>query len=97
MLLQTEQARSAHYYAAWASDAEPQRLPAAASLAKALASEAALSVTASAIQAHGGIGFTWEANLHWLYKRAQLNAQLMGGPGEHRKRLAQVLGIARTG
>jgi alkylation response protein AidB-like acyl-CoA dehydrogenase len=97
MLLHTEQARSALYYAAWASDAEPQRLPAAASLAKALASEAALSVTASAIQAHGGIGFTWEADLHWLYKRAQLNAQLMGGASEHRRRLAQVLGIAPTG
>jgi alkylation response protein AidB-like acyl-CoA dehydrogenase len=97
MLLHTEQARSALYYAAWASDADPGLLPAAASLSKALASEAAIGVTASAIQAHGGIGFTWEADLHWLYKRAQLNAQLMGGAGWHRRRLASVLGIAPTG
>lgn len=97
MLLHTEQARSALYYAAWASDAEPARLPHAASLAKALASEAVVSVTAAAIQAHGGIGFTWEADVHWLYKRAQMNAVLMGGAGEHRRRLAQLLGIAATG
>jgi alkylation response protein AidB-like acyl-CoA dehydrogenase len=94
MLLHTEQARSAVYHAAWAGDADPQRMRVAASLAKALAGEAALDVTASAIQAHGGIGFTWEADVHWLYKRAQLNAQLMGGAAAHRRRLARALGIA---
>jgi alkylation response protein AidB-like acyl-CoA dehydrogenase len=94
MLLHTEQARSVLYHAAWACDAEQQLLAQAASLAKALASEAAIAVTASAIQAHGGIGFTWEADVHWLYKRAQINAQLMGGAAEHRRRLAQVLEIA---
>ncbi len=97
MLLATEQARSVLYHAAWARDAQPQLLAEAASLAKAIASEAAIGVTSSAIQAHGGIGFTWEADVHWLYKRAQMNAQLMGGATEHRRRLAQVLGIAATG
>jgi alkylation response protein AidB-like acyl-CoA dehydrogenase len=96
MLLHTEQARSVVYHAAWASDAEPALLSAAASLSKALACEAAVSVTASAIQAHGGIGFTWEADVHWLYKRAQLNSELMGAAGKHRRRLAQALGIAAT-
>lgn len=94
MLLHTEQARSAVYHAAWAGDADPERLPVAASLAKALASEAALAVTASAIQAHGGIGFTWEADVHWLYKRAQLSAQVMGSAATHRRLLARALGIA---
>jgi alkylation response protein AidB-like acyl-CoA dehydrogenase len=93
MLLHTEQARSAVYQAAWAADADPALLPAAASLAKALASEAVKSVTASAIQAYGGIGFTWEADVHWLYKRAQMNAALMGGAGEHRRRLATAIGL----
>ena len=46
---------------------------------QAAASEAGKEVTASAIQAHGGIGFTWEADVHWLYKRAQLDARLLGG------------------
>jgi alkylation response protein AidB-like acyl-CoA dehydrogenase len=88
MLLGVESARSATYFAAWAADADPQRLAEGASLAKAAASDAGRDVTASAIQAHGGIGFTWEADLHWLYKRAQLDAAFLGGPGTHRARVA---------
>src|SRR5205823_5555515 len=91
MLLHTEAARSATYYAAWVADAAPDRLAEAAALAKAAASEAGREVTASAIQAHGGIGFTWEADVHWLYKRAQLDATLLGGAKHHRARLAGVL------
>ncbi|MHB1539522.1 MAG: acyl-CoA dehydrogenase family protein [Solirubrobacteraceae bacterium] len=93
MLLHTEQARSVVYHAAWAADAQPALLPAAASLAKALASEAVVSVTASAIQAHGGIGFTWEADVHWLYKRAQMDAALLGGARLHRRLLAAAIGL----
>ena len=55
---------------------------------------AARDVTASAIQAHGGIGFTWEADVHWLYKRAQVDAALLGTSGQHRRRLAALL-VAR--
>lgn len=84
MLLDTESARSTALYAAWAADAAPDRLPEAAALAAAAAAEAGRSVTASAIQAHGGIGFTWEADVHWLYKRAQLDAALLGGARRHR-------------
>jgi alkylation response protein AidB-like acyl-CoA dehydrogenase len=91
MLKATEGARSATYFAAWAADAEPDRLPEAASLAKAAASDGGRDVTASAIQAHGGIGFTWEADVHWLYKRAQVDAALLGGSGTHRARLARLL------
>ena len=47
-------------------------------------------MTASAIQAHGGIGFTWEADIHWMYKRAQLNSALLGGAGRHHVRLARL-------
>ena len=90
MLRETEGARSATYFAAWTADAEPQRLREGASLAKVAASGAGREVTASAIQAHGGIGFTWEADVHWLYKRAQLDSVLLGGAGEHRARLARI-------
>ena len=48
-------------------------------------------MTASAIQAHGGIGFTWEADVHWLFKRAQLDAALLGGAKRHRARIAAIL------
>ncbi len=91
MLLDTERARSTTAFAAWAADADPGRLGEAAAMAKAAASDAGLEVTASAIQAHGGIGFTWEADVHWLYKRALLDASLLGGAKQQRARLAGIL------
>jgi alkylation response protein AidB-like acyl-CoA dehydrogenase len=91
MLLDTEKARCTTAFAAWTADADPERLAEAAAMAKAAASDAAIDVTASAIQAHGGIGFTWEADVHWLYKRAQLDAALLGGAKFHRARLAAIL------
>jgi alkylation response protein AidB-like acyl-CoA dehydrogenase len=90
MLLSTESARSTAYFAAWAADADPDRLPEAAALAAACAADAGRDVAGSAIQAHGGIGFTWEADVHWLYKRAQLDAALLGGAKRHRAALARI-------
>jgi alkylation response protein AidB-like acyl-CoA dehydrogenase len=95
MLLYTESARSAAYFAAWAVGADPERLPEAAALAAAAAADGGREVTASAIQAHGGIGFTWEADVHWLYKRAQLDAALLGGAARHKAALARI-GAARV-
>jgi alkylation response protein AidB-like acyl-CoA dehydrogenase len=91
MLLETEKARSTAAFAAWTADADPERLAEAAAMAKAAASDAGREVTASAIQAHGGIGFTWEADVHWLYKRAQLDAALLGGAKRHRAQIAAIL------
>jgi alkylation response protein AidB-like acyl-CoA dehydrogenase len=96
MLMDTEGGRSATYYAAWAADAEPERLPMAAAMAKAWTSEGGRSVTGSAIQLHGGIGFTWEADVHWLYKRAQIDSALLGGAGAHRARIAALASRARA-
>jgi alkylation response protein AidB-like acyl-CoA dehydrogenase len=92
MLLDTEKARSTTAFAAWAADADPERLAEAAAMAKAAASDAGREVTAGAIQMHGGIGFTWEADVHWLYKRAQIDAALLGGAKAHRARLARLVG-----
>jgi alkylation response protein AidB-like acyl-CoA dehydrogenase len=91
MLLETEKARSTAAFAAWTADADPEQLSEAAAMAKACASDAGREVTASAIQAHGGIGFTWEADVHWLYKRAQIDSVMLGGAGRHRARLAAIL------
>jgi alkylation response protein AidB-like acyl-CoA dehydrogenase len=91
MLLDTEKARSTTAFAAWSADADPDGLAEAAAMAKAAASDAGREVTASAIQAHGGIGFTWEADVHWLFKRAQIDAVLLGGAGRHRAHLAAIL------
>jgi alkylation response protein AidB-like acyl-CoA dehydrogenase len=89
MLLHTESARSTAYFAAWAAEADPERLGEGAALAAAAAADGGREVAASAIQAHGGIGFTWEADVHWLYKRAQLDTALLGGAGRHRAALAR--------
>lgn len=91
MLFATEGARSATYAAAWAADTDPDGFDEAAALAKAASSDAGCEVTSSAIQAHGGIGFTWEADVHWLYKRAQLDAAMLGGAGPHRQQLATLV------
>jgi alkylation response protein AidB-like acyl-CoA dehydrogenase len=91
MLLETEKARSTSAFAAWTADADPERLAEAAAMAKAAASDAGRDVTAGAIQMHGGIGFTWEADVHWLFKRAQLDAALLGGAGRHRAQIAAIL------
>src|SRR5215211_7567826 len=97
MLLHTEGARSATYFAAWAADAAQDRLAEAAGLARAAAGEAGREVTAGAIQAHGGIGFTWEADVHWLFKRAQMDAALLGSAAGHRARLARAVAARRSG
>ena len=96
MLLETQMARSTTAQAAWTADADPDALAEAAAMAKAAASQAGRNVTASAIQMHGGIGFTWEADVHWLYKRAQLDAGLLGGAKRQRAQLAEIL-LERVG
>ena len=93
MLYDTEEARSLTYYAAWCADAEPESLPLAASMAKARASDAAASVTHDALQTFGGIGFTWEHDLHFLLKRAKVSGQLLGTAREHRERVADLAGL----
>ena len=91
MLLETEGARSTTYYAGWAADHEPESAPLAASMAKAYASDAGWRVTAAALQVHGGIGFTWEHDLHFLLKRAKTGAHLFGTAREHRERVARLI------
>jgi alkylation response protein AidB-like acyl-CoA dehydrogenase len=96
MLLETEGARSAVYGAAWAADAEPESLPLAASMAKAYASDAGWRVPDAAIQVHGGIGFTWEHDLHFFLKRGRANAAMFGGARWHREQVAEAVLAGET-
>jgi alkylation response protein AidB-like acyl-CoA dehydrogenase len=93
MLWEVEEARSLVYYAGWVADAEPESLPLAASMAKARASDAATAVTHEAIQTFGGIGFTWEHDIHFFLKRARVSAQLLGSARQHRERVAALSGL----
>ena len=93
MLLEVEGARSLSYWAGWALDNEPETGPRAASMAKAYAGDAGFRVTASALQVHGGIGFTYEHDLHFFLKRAHANAHAFGDSRWHRDRVADLAGV----
>jgi alkylation response protein AidB-like acyl-CoA dehydrogenase len=93
MLLDVESAKSAAYYAAWASQELSDELPIAASLAKSFCSEAYFHCAAENIQIHGGIGFTWEHHAHLYFKRAKSSELFLGEPSYHRELLATRLGI----
>jgi alkylation response protein AidB-like acyl-CoA dehydrogenase len=83
--------RSLAYWAAWAvSEADPQQDVAVAA-AKAAAAEGAVRACESAIQVHGGIGFTWEHVLHRYYKRAQWLEAFEGYGRVHRATVAAAI------
>ena len=93
MLLEVEGARSLCYWAGWALDHDPDVAVRAASMAKAYASDAGFRVAASALQVHGGIGFTWEHDLHFFLKRAKANGHAFGDARWHRDRVATLSAI----
>ncbi len=62
-------------------------------MAKAYAGDAGYRVAGSAIQVHGGIGFTWEHDLHFFFKRAKSNAHAFGDGRWHRDRVADLAGV----
>ena len=98
MLLHTESARSTAYFAAWAADAEPGAAGRGGGAGRGRGGRpAGARSRPRAIQAHGGIGFTWEADVHWLYKRAQLDPALLGGAGRHHAALARAAAAAAGG
>ena len=91
MLLMTESSRSAVYYAAWAMSENDPAAAAAVSIAKAYCSDAGREVGNHAIQCHGGIGFTWEHDLHLFYKRVKAAEYLLGDATHHREELAKLV------
>jgi alkylation response protein AidB-like acyl-CoA dehydrogenase len=93
MLLEVEGARAAAYWAAWALDHEPETAALATSCAKAYAGECGRRVTRAAMQVHGGIGFTWEHDLHFFLKRGEANAHAYGEGAWHRERIATLAGL----
>ncbi|MCY4665920.1 MAG: acyl-CoA/acyl-ACP dehydrogenase [Acidimicrobiaceae bacterium] len=91
MLVDVEGMRSAVYHASWALGAATADAPAAAATAKIWCGDAGVRVAESALQVHGGIGFTWEADVHLFLKRAQLDQTAFGDARHHRTRLATIL------
>jgi alkylation response protein AidB-like acyl-CoA dehydrogenase len=91
MLVASEGIRSAAYYAAWTLDEDEADRHGAACLAKAYCSEAAVRVAGEGIQIHGGLGFTWEQDLHIYFKHARAAELAFGSPRLQRELAARVI------
>ncbi len=90
-LVDVEGMRSTAYYAAWCAAAGDPERSLSASMAKAWCSDASRRVMAAGLQVHGGIGFTWEHDMHLYLKRAQLDQVSYGDAAAHRDRIATLL------
>jgi alkylation response protein AidB-like acyl-CoA dehydrogenase len=91
MLRTVELGRAAAYYACWALDeASPEEAHRAATLARAYAADAFPQVGATAIQVFGGIGFTWEHDIHLYFKRLLTLSVALGSAGDHLEELAAI-------
>jgi alkylation response protein AidB-like acyl-CoA dehydrogenase len=91
MYLETESARSAVYYAGWALEENSPDAANAVSIAKMYSSDAARTVGNRGIQIHGGMGFTWENDLHLYYRRAKASETAFGDATFHRERIASLV------
>ncbi len=92
MLRAVELARAGAYYACWAADsADAAERHRAATMAKAFASDELYRVGTSAVQVFGGIGFTWEHDIHLYFKRLMSLQRMGGGSDEHLDELAHVI------
>jgi alkylation response protein AidB-like acyl-CoA dehydrogenase len=93
MLVDVENAKSLTYYAAWAVDENVPEAALASSMAKAYTSDAFRKVAGAGIQLHGGIGFTWEHDLHLYFKRAKSSEFTFGDATYHREKVAQLISL----
>jgi alkylation response protein AidB-like acyl-CoA dehydrogenase len=91
MLHRLELSRVGTHYAAWTSDVDDPAREQAAAMAKGFVAEAAVFVSAEDIQVHGGVGFTWDCDAHFYYKRAKQNDVMLGYQGFQRQRLADLV------
>jgi alkylation response protein AidB-like acyl-CoA dehydrogenase len=89
MMVQVESSKSATYYAAWAVANDVEEAPLAAAMAKAYCSDAYRIVAGEGIQIHGGIGFTWEHDMHIYFKRAKSSEVTFGDATWNRELVAQ--------
>lgn len=90
MLVKLENNRSAVYYAGWALENDAPDAAVAASVAMACGSDTYYQTSGEAIQILGGIGFTWEHDIHLFFKRAKRIEIALGNASYHREKIAQL-------
>ena len=93
MLVEVESSKSITYYAAWAVANDVPEAPLAAAMAKAYTSDAYRHTAGEGIQIHGGIGFTWEHDMHIFFKRAKSSEVTFGDATWNREIVAQKIGL----
>ena len=93
MMVAVENARSLTYYACWTVDERVAEAATAVPMAKAYASDMGKNVTSEAIQVHGGIGFTWEHDMHLFHRRALAGEANFGNAPIHRESVAKSLAL----
>lgn len=93
MALEVEGATSIMYYAAWAISENDPEIPMAVSMAKAWCGETYKHATYDGVQIHGGIGFTWDHDMHLYFKRAKASEVVYGDGDYHRERVATLLNM----
>jgi alkylation response protein AidB-like acyl-CoA dehydrogenase len=94
ILCLVEVARSNAWFAAWSLTNDPAGAPAAAAAARLSAIEAYEYASRENVQVHGGIGYTWEADCHFYYRRSRLLSSSLGTVAEWSDRLVD--GIAAS-
>jgi alkylation response protein AidB-like acyl-CoA dehydrogenase len=93
MLVSLERARATSYFAALTIAEDDDRRALAASMAKAAAGDCAARLAKEGIQIHGGIGYTWEHDMHLYVRRVKSNSVLLGNAAQHRARVADLIGL----
>ncbi|GMU79112.1 MAG: acyl-CoA dehydrogenase [Acidimicrobiia bacterium] len=93
LVVALEKARASAYFAALTIAEDDERRAIAASAAKVAAADCERMMSKEGIQLHGGIGYTWEHDMHLLVRRAKSSTLLFGSPAEHRARIASLLGV----
>jgi alkylation response protein AidB-like acyl-CoA dehydrogenase len=93
MLVALERARVTSYFAALTIAEDDERRALAASMAKAAAGDCAALLAKEGIQIHGGIGYTWEHDMHLYVRRVKSSSLLFGTAVEHRARVADLIGL----
>jgi alkylation response protein AidB-like acyl-CoA dehydrogenase len=91
MMVEVEAAKSAAWYAACVAEQGSEKLAEAAAIAKSYCCDTFFDCAANAIQIHGGVGFTWEHEVHLYFKRARAAATLLGTPAWQRERLMRLI------
>ncbi len=92
MVIKVDPVRFLCWYAAHAYDHTPEESERAAALTKAHATSVFMQTARDTVEAHGGIGFTWECDVQILFKRAMFDRAFLGAPAVHRERAAALAG-----